>query len=130
MISAVFSRNQTTPGIQVNGATPNGASQPPRNRIVVMPLTMIMLPYSPRKKRAKLIAEYSTKYPATSSDSPSGRSKGARLVSARHEMKKMTSIGSSGIANQMCRCAITTSVRFNEPAQSSTVTRTKPIETS
>src|SRR5436189_5578635 len=127
---AVFNRNQTGPGTQVNGGMPKGGNQPPRNRIAVIALTRIMLPYSPRKNSANVIAEYSTKYPATSSDSPSGRSKGARLVSARHEMKKMTNLGSSGIANQMCRCAITTSVRFNEPAQSSTVTRTKPIETS
>ena len=38
--------------------------------------------YSPRKKRANLKPEYSVWYPATSSDSPSGRSNGERLVSA------------------------------------------------
>src|SRR5579862_1233157 len=76
------------------------------------------------------MAEYSTKYPATSSDSPSTRSKGERLVSARPDTKKMIAIGKSGITNQMCRCASTMSCRLSEPAQSSTVTSTKPMETS
>src|SRR3954470_12307679 len=127
---ATFARNQIGAGIQVNGATPNGGSQPPRNKIAVIALTKIILPYSPRKKSAKVIAEYSTKYPATSSDSPSGRSKGARFVSARPEMKKMMNMGKSGMKNQSPRCASTTSVRFSEPTQSSTVTITKPMETS
>ena len=39
----------------MNGASPNGASQPPRNRIVVIALIRIMLAYSPRKNSAKLI---------------------------------------------------------------------------
>src|SRR3954454_5939356 len=102
----VFNRNQTGPGTQVNGGIPKGGNQPPRNRIAGIALTRIMLPYSAKKKSAKLIAEYSTKNPATSSDSPSGRSKGGGLVSARPEMKKMTNIGNSGIANQMWRWAI------------------------
>lgn len=42
----------------------------------------IMFAYSARKKRANGPAEYSTLNPETSSDSPSVRSKGARLVSA------------------------------------------------
>src|SRR3546814_2178102 len=82
------------PGIQVKGAKSNGGSQPPRNRIDVIALIRIMLAYSPRKNRAKVIAEYSTKKPATSSDSPSGRSKGERLVSASVETTKITNIGS------------------------------------
>src|SRR3546814_3269842 len=89
------------PGIQVKGAKSNGGSQPPRNRIDVIALIRIMLAYSPRKDRAKVIAEYSTKKPATSSDSPSGRSKGERLVSASVETKKITNIGSMGSQNQL-----------------------------
>lgn len=46
----------------------------------------MILAYSARKKRAKGPAAYSTLKPDTSSDSPSVRSKGARLVSARVEM--------------------------------------------
>ena len=45
-------------------------------------------------------------------------------------MKKITNIGSSGTANQMCRCASTISLKFSEPTQTSTVTSTKPIATS
>src|SRR3546814_17952327 len=82
-----------------------------------------MLAYSPRKNRAKVIAEYSTKKPATSSDSPSGRSKGERLVSASVETKKITNIGSMGSQNQLnspylpC-CASTMSERIREPTRS------------
>ena len=86
---------------------PNGASQPPRNRIVVIPLIRIMFAYSPRKNRAKLIELYSTKNPATISLSPSGRSNGERLVSARVEMKKITNIGNSGTQNHTVCCAST-----------------------
>src|ERR671925_1197859 len=93
---AIFSANQIGPGTQVNGAKGSGGNHPPRKRIEVMPLIRMMFAYSPRKNRAKLIDEYSTKNPATSSDSPSGRSNGARFVSARIETKKITNIGSSG----------------------------------
>jgi hypothetical protein len=46
-----------------------------------------MFEYSPKKNKAKAIAEYSIKYPATSSASASAKSKGARLVSASAEKK-------------------------------------------
>ena len=126
----IFRMNQIGPGIQMNGSIAIGGSQPPRNRIVVSADIRIMLAYSPRKNSAKDIELYSTKKPATSSDSPSGRSKGARFVSAKVLMKKMTNIGKSGMKNQTLVCARTTSDRFSEPTQSSTVTMTKPIETS
>ena len=109
---------------------PNGASQPPRNRIVVIALIRIMLAYSPRKNSAKAMALYSTKKPATISLSPSGRSKGERLVSASAEMKNTMNIGNSGRQNQTFFCASTMSVRFRLPTQSRTETMTKPIETS
>ena len=97
---------------------------------MVIALIRIMLAYSPRKNSAKVMALYSTKKPATISLSPSGRSNGARLVSASAEMKKMMNIGNSGMQNQTFCCASTMSVRFRLPTQSSTVTMTKPIETS
>lgn len=126
----IFSTNQITPGIQVKGAKPKGGSQPPRNRMVVIPLIRIMLAYSPRKNSAYVMDEYSTMKPPVISDSPSGRSNGARLVSASAEMKKITNIGNSGIANQMVCCALTMSEMLSEPTQSSTEIMTKPIETS
>ena len=73
--------------------------------------------------------------PATSSDSASTRSNGGRLVSASAEMKKITNIGSSGSQYQpnmpkLVSCASTMAERLSEPAHSSTVMMTKPIETS
>src|SRR3984957_13673519 len=97
----IFRISHSGPGIQVNGAMLRGGSQPPRNRIDVSALMRIMLAYSPRKNRPKLMELYSTKNPATISDSPSGKSNGARLVSARAETKKMTNIGNRGKKNQI-----------------------------
>lgn len=57
-----------------------------KKRIVVSVFMSMMLAYSARKNSAKGPAAYSTLNPDTSSDSPSVRSKGARLVSARVEM--------------------------------------------
>ncbi len=89
-----------------------------------------MLAYSPRKNSAHEMPLYSTMNPATISLSPSATSNGARLVSAKAEMKYTTTIGNSGTTNQTVRCASTMPVRFSVPAHSSTVTITKPIETS
>src|SRR5205823_14095824 len=91
-----LSMNQTTPGIQVNGGTGKGGSQPPRNRIAPIAHIVVMAMYSPRKKRRNGVAEYSTANPATSSDSASTRSNGGRFVSASAETKKITNIGNRG----------------------------------
>src|SRR5712672_1003973 len=130
-----LSVNQMTPGIQVKGGTENGGSQPPRNRIVAIAHIVRMAMYSPRKNSRNGVDEYSTAKPATNSDSASTRSNGGRLVSASAEMKKITNIGSSGSQNQLNMpqlpiWASTMADRFSEPASSSTVMRTKPIETS
>src|SRR5256885_16935582 len=130
-----LSVNQIRPGIQVNGATGNGGSQPPRNRIVAIAHMVRIAMYSPRKNSRNGVEEYSTAKPATSSDSASTRSNGGRLVSARADTKKITNIGNSGSQNQLNRpylpiCASTMADRFSEPANSSTVMMTKPIETS
>src|SRR3954471_5060868 len=93
----IFRMNQTGPGTQVKGSIAIGGCQPPRKRMVVSADIRIMFAYSPRKNSAKDMLLYSTKKPATSSDSPSGRSKGARLVSANALMKKMMNIGKSGM---------------------------------
>src|ERR1700727_2562230 len=108
---------------------PNGSSQPPRNSMVVSAQIMNMLAYSPSMNSAKVIAEYSVLKPPTSSDSPSGRSNGGRLVSARPEMKNTTSIGDSSSHCHQGWCVVTTAVRLSEPTVSSTETMTKPIET-
>src|SRR3954468_1339888 len=126
----IFRMNQIGPGSHVNGGNGAGGSQPPRNRIEVIADIRIMFAYSPRKNRPKIMAPYSTWKPPTISLSPSGRSNGARLVSASVEMKKTTNIGNSGRKNQTRSCAMTMSLRFSDPAQSRTVTMTKPKLTS
>lgn len=55
-----------------------------------------MFEYSAKKKKAKVIEEYSTLYPETSSDSDSGKSKGTLLVSANIEIKNIKKTGKSG----------------------------------
>lgn len=52
-----------------------------------------MLPYSDRNKQANSKAENSTLNPETNSLSPSAKSKGARLVSAKHEVNHIKNIG-------------------------------------
>src|SRR5690242_7628897 len=113
-----LSVNQTRPGIQVNGATGNGGSQPPRNRIVAIAHMVLMAMYSPRKNSRNGVEEYSTAKPATSSDSASTRSNGGRLVSASADTKKMMNIGNSGSQYQpnipyLLFCASTMADRFS-----------------
>src|ERR1700677_4801250 len=123
-------RNQKMPGISVSGQIGIG-SHPPRNSTVIIPHSMITFIYSPRKNSRNGVDEYSTMKPATSSDSASSRSKGGRCVSASDDTKKITNIGKSMVKkNQPCACAITMAERLSEPANSSTVISTKPMETS
>src|SRR6185295_2662178 len=74
------------------------------------------------------MAEYSVWYPATSSASASGRSKGSRLVSANAETKNTTNPTNcgrtfqpwKGSASQLPPCWSTTSVSLNEPPERTT----------
>lgn len=74
----------------------------PRNKVIVKIFIMMMLAYSARKKRANGPPAYSTLNPDTSSDSPSVKSKGARLVSAKVEMNHIMARGQDGRASQIC----------------------------
>src|SRR6185295_1074719 len=78
-------RNQIHP----NDSGRNGPCHPPRNKSVATAETVTMLMYSARKNIAKLIELYSVWYPATSSCSASGKSNGARLVSATPAVRKI-----------------------------------------
>src|SRR5208337_979191 len=80
MESITLEKNQIHEGMKVRKE--NGADHPPRKSVVPRPEMENMARYSPRKKSANLKPEYSVWYPATSSDSPSGKSKGERFVSA------------------------------------------------
>lgn len=61
----------------------------------------IMLPYSAKKNITKGTEECSVKNPATNSDSASGRSIGARLVSAIIAIKNKRETGSRGMMYQI-----------------------------
>lgn len=65
-----------------------GDNHPPMNKIAINVEIKIILAYSERKNKANPIPEYSTWKPATISDSPSAKSKGALLVSAIPAIQK------------------------------------------
>jgi hypothetical protein len=65
--------------------------------ITVKQLIKIIDPYSAKKNKAKPILEYSTLKPETNSDSASGKSKGARFVSANIEIKNIKNNEKNGI---------------------------------
>lgn len=54
----------------------------PKNKTTTKLLINIILLYSPKKNKAKLLPEYSTLYPLTNSYSASGKSNGCLFVSA------------------------------------------------
>src|SRR5512142_2171071 len=96
---------QIRPGIlsvssPITGQAWNGLSQPARNMTEVNAAIRIMLAYSARKNSAKPMPEYSVWKPATSTDSSSARSNGARLVSATPARKYTTNIGNKGMKYQ------------------------------
>lgn len=62
---------------------------------------MMILAYSARKNNAKGPPAYSTLKPETNSDSPSVRSKGARLVSANVEINHIMARGQEGKISQI-----------------------------
>lgn len=65
-----------------------------------------MLEYSAKKNKANGPPAYSTLNPETSSDSPSVRSKGARLVSARVEIYHIAARGRAGRISQVASCVM------------------------
>ena len=93
----VLIANQKTPGIHENIDKLKIGCQPPKNKITIKEHIKIILLYSAKKNNAKLIAEYSTLYPDTSSASASGKSKGCLFVSANAHIKKIINIGNNGI---------------------------------
>lgn len=84
---------------------------------------MIMLAYSARKNRANGPAAYSTLNPETNSDSPSVRSNGARLVSARVEINHIIANGHAGKISHRCSCVMISVDKVKEPFIRSTDSR-------
>src|SRR5215212_7534953 len=94
----------------------HGARHPPRNSVVAIAETVTMLTYSARKNSANFSDEYSVWKPPTSSDSASGRSNGARLVSPTIAMTNTAKLGMSSQPNQPDACALTMSAVDSDPA--------------
>jgi hypothetical protein len=90
----LFLKKKTRGSIKKLFNTPD--FQPPKNIIVVKPLIRIIELYSAKKNNAKPILEYSTLNPETNSDSASGKSKGARFVSAKILIKNIKNKGNNG----------------------------------
>src|SRR5690242_7493745 len=67
----------------------NGRSHPPSQRVTAIDETAIIAEYSARKNKDQRKPLYSVWNPAVSSDSASGRSNGARFVSATIAIAKM-----------------------------------------
>jgi hypothetical protein len=61
----------------------------------------IIWAYSAKKNKANDILEYSTLYPDTNSDSPSVKSNGTLLVSAKADTKNIIAAGNNGIINHI-----------------------------
>ncbi len=78
----IFKLSHAVPGKKQKMILSIIGNQPPKNKILENALINNILAYSPRKNKAKVIAEYSTLYPDTNSASASGKSNGCLLVSA------------------------------------------------
>lgn len=102
----------------------------PINRIADRVFINKILAYSARKKSANGPPAYSTLNPETSSDSPSVRSNGARLVSARVETNHIAARGHAGARSQMLSCVTLNIVRVNPPVNTIVDRRISPSATS
>src|SRR5262245_3513167 len=85
MRSESFAKNQRN--LSESGS--QGPFHPPRNSVVAMQQIESTFANSPRKKSPNFMLEYSVWNPATSSASASGRSNGARFVSANAVIMKI-----------------------------------------
>ena len=76
---------------------------------------MMILVYSARKNIGKWPAAYSTLKSDTSSDSPSVRLNGDRLVSARVEINHIMASGHDGKISHSCSCVVVRVDRVKDP---------------
>src|SRR5918995_626983 len=98
----------------------------PRNSVVAIAETVTMLTYSARKNSANFNDEYSVWNPPTSSDSASGRSNGARLVSPTIEIVNTTKLGANNSRYHPEACEATMSAVDSDPAYRITPTIDRP----
>lgn len=94
-----------------------GLCSAPRNRTVDSVFINKMLEYSARKNRANGPPAYSTLNPDTNSDSPSVKSNGDRLVSAKVDTYHIAASGQVGNKSQVVSCAMLNVLRSNPPAR-------------
>lgn len=123
-----FKHNQ--PHVGNHSKTPVIEFQPPKKKIEIKQDIINILEYSAKKNKAKVIAEYSTLYPETNSDSASGKSKGTLLVSARAATKNIRKAGNNGTIYHISSCSFITVVKFKDPIHKTTIIKIKLIETS
>src|SRR5919202_3808631 len=119
MTASSLRMNQTGPIL-----SPHGPCQPEKKSVTSSALSVIMFTYSAIWKRPKRMPLYSVWYPATSSCSASGRSNGARLVSAipaTKKVRKPTNCGTTNGISTPWRCTISVS---DSDRPSSTTPRT------
>jgi len=102
----------------------------PRKSVAERVFIRRMLAYSAKKNRAKGPPAYSTLKPDTNSDSPSVRSKGARLVSARVEMYHIAANGHAGRISQVLSWATLKVCNVNPPVKIIALRRIRPRLTS
>lgn len=107
-----------------------GTWEAPRNRVADSVFMRRMLAYSARKNRAKGPPAYSTLNPETSSDSPSVRSKGARLVSARVEIYHIAARGHAGRTSQTASWVVLKVCRVKPPVRMIAHSKIRPKLTS
>src|SRR5258706_2872307 len=82
-------KKKPRPHVAPRSVLENGQSHPPSHSVTAIEETAIMAEYSARKNRDQRKPLYSVWNPAVSSDSASGKSNGARLVSATIAIAKM-----------------------------------------
>ena len=111
-------------------ATGPGPCQPPRKQAAAIPEITITSMYSAMKNEPKRMPPYSVLYPPTISASPSGRSNGARAVSAKPATMKMQKPTNCGTTYHMPSCASTMSTSESEPAVMATPSSDRPSATS
>lgn len=101
-----------------------------RNSTQVRVFIIMMFAYSARKNSANGPAAYSTLKPDTSSDSPSVRSNGARLVSARVEINHIIARGQEDNSIQWVFWVVASICIVNPPVMIMMVSKMIPRVTS
>lgn len=107
-----------------------GLCSAPRNSTADRVFINKMFEYSARKNRANGPPAYSTLKPDTSSDSPSVRSNGARLVSASVDTYHIAARGQAGARSHVVSWARLNVFRSNPPARIMIESRISPRLTS